>query len=78
MICSSSMEKISPESVEIIPEDQDENSVAEDTMSYTSISESTSATVLDTAFNIHIKPQKMLKDTYNRYKCSKSILVYFL
>ncbi|ENN81318.1 hypothetical protein YQE_02285, partial [Dendroctonus ponderosae] len=58
-------EQISPESIEIIPEEQDENSVAEDTMSYTSISESTSATVLDTVFNIHIKPQKMLKDTYN-------------
>ncbi|XP_066260245.1 TATA element modulatory factor [Euwallacea similis] len=59
------IDKTSPESVEIIPEDQDENSVAEDTMSYTSISESTSATVLDTAFNALIKPQKMLKDTYN-------------
>ncbi|XP_066151451.1 TATA element modulatory factor isoform X2 [Euwallacea fornicatus] len=58
-------DKTSPESVEIIPEDQDENSVAEDTMSYTSISESTSATVLDTAFSALIKPQKMLKDTYN-------------
>ncbi|KAJ8935602.1 hypothetical protein NQ318_017340 [Aromia moschata] len=63
---SSSIEKISPESVEVIPEDQDENSIAEDTMSYTSISESTSATVLDSAFNLHLKPQKMLKDTYNR------------
>ncbi|XP_018578228.1 TATA element modulatory factor-like isoform X3 [Anoplophora glabripennis] len=63
---SSSIEKISPESVEVIPEDQDENSIAEDTMSYTSISESTSATVLDSAFNLHLKPQKMLKDTFNR------------
>ncbi|CAH0546904.1 unnamed protein product [Brassicogethes aeneus] len=62
---SSSIEKISPESVEIIPEDQDETSVAEDTMSYTSISESTSATVLDSAFNM-FKSQKMLKDTYIR------------
>lgn len=49
--------------MEVIPEDQEE-SVAEDTMSYTSISESTSATVLDQAF-LHLKPQKMLKDTYN-------------
>jgi hypothetical protein len=57
------VEKTSPDSVEVIPEDQEE-SVAEDTMSYTSISESTSATVLDQAF-IHLKPQKMLKDTYN-------------
>lgn len=65
MFLSIPSEQISPESIEIIPE-QDENSVAEDTMSYTSISESTSATVLDTVFNIHIKPQKMLKDTYNR------------
>lgn len=54
------------ESVEVIPEDQDENSVADDTMSYTSISESTSTTVLDTAFSALIKPQKMLKDTYIR------------
>ncbi|CAG9838883.1 unnamed protein product [Diabrotica balteata] len=61
---SSSAEKLSPESVEVIPEDQDENSVAEDTMSYTSVSESTSATVLDSAFNPHLKPQKMLKDTF--------------
>ncbi|KAH1010663.1 TATA element modulatory factor isoform X1 [Dendroctonus ponderosae] len=66
-------EQISPESIEIIPEEQDENSVAEDTMSYTSISESTSATVLDTVFNIHIKPQKMLKDTYNRPEFSETI-----
>lgn len=58
-----SVEKNSPESVEVIPEDQEE-SVAEDTMSYTSISESTSATVLDQAF-VHLKPQKMLKDTYS-------------
>lgn len=65
--------KISPESVEIIPEDQDETSIAEDTMSYTSISESTSATVLDTAFNIHSKPQKMLKDTYNRPDFNETI-----
>ncbi|KAJ3663191.1 hypothetical protein Zmor_007495 [Zophobas morio] len=57
------IEKTSPDSVEVIPEDQEE-SVAEDTMSYTSISESTSATVLDQAF-LHLKPQKMLKDTYN-------------
>ncbi|EFA00297.1 TATA element modulatory factor [Tribolium castaneum] len=56
-------EKNTPDSVEVIPEDQEE-SVAEDTMSYTSISESTSATVLDQAF-LHLKPQKMLKDTYN-------------
>lgn len=54
------------ESVEVIPEEQDENSVADDTMSYTSISESTSTTVLDTAFSVLIKPQKMLKDTYIR------------
>ncbi|KAJ8940269.1 hypothetical protein NQ314_010763 [Rhamnusium bicolor] len=60
------LEKISPESVEVIQEDQDENSIADDTMSYTSISESTSATVLDSAFNLHLKPQKMLKDTFNR------------
>jgi len=40
--------------------------VADDTMSYTSISESTSTTVLDTAFSALVKPQKMLKDTYIR------------
>ncbi|XP_057672471.1 TATA element modulatory factor-like [Diorhabda carinulata] len=61
---SSSVDKLSPDSVEVIPEDQDENSIAEDTMSYTSVSESTSATVLDSAFNPHLKPQKMLKDTF--------------
>lgn len=60
------MEKISPESVEVIPEDQDENSVAEDTMSYTSVSESTSATILDSAFNPLMKHPKMLKDTFTR------------
>ncbi|CAG9856035.1 unnamed protein product [Phyllotreta striolata] len=59
-----SVDKLSPESVEIIQEDQDENSIAEDTMSYTSVSESTSATVLDTALNAHLRPQKMLKDTF--------------
>ncbi|KAF7269317.1 hypothetical protein GWI33_017640 [Rhynchophorus ferrugineus] len=72
---SLSSDKVSPESVEVIPEDQDENSIAEDTMSYTSISESTSATVLDTAFNIHAKPQKMLKDTYNRPEFSETISI---
>ncbi|KAG5885462.1 hypothetical protein JTB14_037043 [Gonioctena quinquepunctata] len=59
-------DKSSPESVEVIPEDLDENSIAEDTMSYTSVSESTSATVLDSAFNPHLKPHKMLKDTFTR------------
>ncbi|KAL1516991.1 hypothetical protein ABEB36_000815 [Hypothenemus hampei] len=67
---TSSLEKVSPESVEIIPEE--EVSVAEDTMSYTSVSESTSATVLDT-FNIHIRPQKMLKDTYNKSEFSETV-----
>ncbi|XP_050294856.1 TATA element modulatory factor isoform X2 [Anthonomus grandis grandis] len=73
-VLSTSIEKLSPESVEVIPEEQEENSVAEDTMSYTSLSESTSATVLDSAFNIHnVKPQKMLKDTYNRPEFSDTI-----
>ncbi|CAH1099135.1 unnamed protein product [Psylliodes chrysocephalus] len=58
------IDKLSPESVEVIQEDQDENSIAEDTMSYTSVSESTSATVLDSALNSHLRPQKMLKDTF--------------
>lgn len=62
----SSIEKISPDSVEVIHEDQDENSVADDTISYTSVSESTSATVLDSTFNPLMKHQKMLKDTFTR------------
>lgn len=65
--------KSSPDSVEVIPEEQEE-SVAEDTMSYTSISESTSATVLDHPF-VHLKPQMMLKDTYNM---AEPVLVSFL
>lgn len=60
---SPSIEKVSPESVEVIPEDQDESSMAEDTMSYTSVSEST---VLDSGGILHLKPSKMLKDTFIR------------
>lgn len=40
--------------------------MAEDTISYTSVSESTSATVLDSTFNPLMKHQKMLKDTFTR------------
>nr|XP_023013211.1 TATA element modulatory factor [Leptinotarsa decemlineata]XP_023013212.1 TATA element modulatory factor [Leptinotarsa decemlineata]XP_023013213.1 TATA element modulatory factor [Leptinotarsa decemlineata]XP_023013214.1 TATA element modulatory factor [Leptinotarsa decemlineata] len=63
---SSVSEKTSPDSVEVIPEDQEENSIAEDTVSYTSLSESTSATVLDSTFNSQLKSHKMLKDTFMR------------
>ncbi|XP_060519303.1 TATA element modulatory factor [Cylas formicarius] len=49
---------LSPDSVEVIAEEQDECSMAEDTVSYTSVSESTSATVLDTSFNV---PPKTLE-----------------
>lgn len=58
---SSSIEKLTPDSVEVIPEEQDEdNSIAEDTMSYTSISESTS-TVLETDAAIPLK-SRLLKN----------------
>ncbi|XP_022908372.2 TATA element modulatory factor [Onthophagus taurus] len=42
-------ERSSPESVQVIQEEQEDTSIAEDTISYTSISESTAATVLDSA-----------------------------
>lgn len=45
-------------------------------MSYTSISESTSTTVLDTAFSALVKPQKMLKDTYIRLGLTVERSVY--
>lgn len=40
--------------------------MAEDTISYTSISESTSATVLENVFNLHLKGPKNVKDTLCR------------
>lgn len=60
-------EKDTPDSVEVIPDDQEENSIAEDTISYTSISESTSATVLENVLNLHLKSQKnfVRTDTVN-------------
>ncbi|CAG9824421.1 unnamed protein product [Phaedon cochleariae] len=58
-------EKVSPESVEVIPEDQEENSI-EDTISYTSVSECTSATVLDSVPNSFLKQQKPLQDPSKR------------
>lgn len=45
--------------MDVIPEDPEDASVAEDT-SYTSVSETTSATVLESVFS-HLKPQKHLK-----------------
>nr|CAI5862144.1 unnamed protein product [Callosobruchus analis] len=62
---SSSIEKISPESLEVIP-DMDENSIADDSMSYTSVSEGTCTTVLDSAFNTFAASQRILKEPTNR------------
>ncbi|KAI4471124.1 tata element modulatory factor tmf1 [Holotrichia oblita] len=58
---SRNAEKTSPDSVEVIPE-HEENSIAEDTISYTSISESTAVTVLDSTPILHIIHQKNTKD----------------
>ncbi|CAH2002989.1 unnamed protein product [Acanthoscelides obtectus] len=62
---SSSIEKISPEILEVVP-DVDESSMADDSMSYTSVSEGTAATVLDSAFNPYATSQKILKEPTNR------------
>ncbi|GJQ70822.1 hypothetical protein Trydic_g749 [Trypoxylus dichotomus] len=56
------VEKSSPDSVEVIPQEHEENSIAEDTISYTSISESTAATVLDSTPILHIVHPKNIKD----------------
>ncbi|KAF2902908.1 hypothetical protein ILUMI_03285, partial [Ignelater luminosus] len=58
-------EKTSPESVEVIPEDQDDNSVADDSISYASVSESTSATLLETALNVKSQKTLIKMDTLN-------------
>lgn len=57
---SANSEKSSPDSIDIIPEEQEENSIAEDT-SYASVSETTASTVLESVYP-HLKHQKHLKE----------------
>lgn len=51
-------EKMTPDSVEVIPDDADENSMADDTISYNSVSESTATTVFE-GLNLNLKPKSI-------------------